>query len=85
MDDPVTLEKPLEEMNNDEIMDEIRYLTIAIRDGIIKAYKQEHSKENARRIASRLLVLLLIFLFGRMAKYLINRMRSIFYKIILRL
>ena len=54
MDDPVTLEKPLEEMNNDEIMDEIQYLTIAMRDGIIKAYKQEHSKENARRIASRL-------------------------------
>ena len=54
MDDPVTLEKPLEEMDNDEIMDEIQYLTTAMRDGIIKAYKQDYSKENARRIASRL-------------------------------
>lgn len=54
MDDSVTLEKPLEEMNSDEIMDEIQYLITAMKDGIIMAYKQERSKENARRIARRL-------------------------------
>ena len=54
MDDPITPERPLEGMGNDEIMDEIQYLITAMRDEIIKAYKQEYSKENARCIASRL-------------------------------
>lgn len=53
IDDLLPPERPLTDMNNNELIDEFRALVGQMKDGLLRAYNKEHNKEKARRCAER--------------------------------
>src|SRR5215213_3759644 len=53
LDDLLPPERPLTDMNNNELIDEFCALVGQMKDGLIRAHKKEHNKEKARRCAER--------------------------------